>query len=110
MEDNEYNEGNTSIKRGRAQVRRKVDFPIFVWVVTILAGAMITISGYLFSELNYLRTEIASESAKSEGLQKELSARIESEREKNQLIREVIVEVKTELKNIREQLERASRK
>ena len=89
---------------------RKVDFGVFTWVITILSGVMLTISGYLFSEITTLRTEISTESAKSEGLQKELAARIESEREKNQLIREVLIEVKTELKNLREQLERNPRR
>lgn len=88
---------------------RKVDFHVFVWVISILAGAMITISGFLFEEVASLRTELVSESVKSEGLNKELAARIETERDRNQSIREVLAEIKTDIKNIKDTVERARR-
>jgi hypothetical protein len=75
--------------------RRKVDFPVFVWVITILSGAMLTISGYLFSEIAALRTAKA-----------ELGAKLEAEREKNTSILVTLAEIKGDIKNFTVQLDR----
>ncbi len=103
-EHKEYSEESQHVRS------RKVDFGVFVWVVSILSGAMLTISSYLFAEMGTLRTELASESARGEGIQKELAARIESEKDKGQLIREVLAEIRVELKNIKDVLDRGARR
>lgn len=66
------------------RVTRKVDFPVFVWTISILSGAMIVIAGYLFAEVT------------------SANARVDSLLRENQLMRESLVEVKTNLVNIKD--------
>ena len=90
-------------------IRRKVDFHVFVWVVSILSGMMLAISGYLFTEVASLRTAIVQESGQSEGQSKELAARLEAERDKSTSVLVTLAEIKGEIKLVRDQLERSAR-
>jgi hypothetical protein len=83
--------------------RRKVDFGVFIWTISILSGIMLAVSTYLFSEVTTLRTEVVS-------TVKEMSAKLEAEKEKNLQWREVLIEVRGELRSLREQLERGPRR
>lgn len=87
------------IKELKVRSTRKVDFGVFVWTISILSGAMLSVSGYLFSEVSSLRTEVVSST-------KEMTAKLEAEKEKNLQWREVLIEVRGELRNLREQIER----
>lgn len=85
--------------------RRKVDYPIFVWVITILSSVMLTISGYLFSEITRLRTDLAESAAENKGLVRELSARLDAEREKNTGILVTLAEIKGDVKLVKDKLD-----
>jgi hypothetical protein len=86
--------------------RRKVPFDVFVWVITILSSVMLMISGYLFSEVATLRTQIVQQSGQNEGQTKELAAKFEAEKEKGTSVLITLAEIKGELKRLGDQLER----
>ena len=67
----------------RRQEKRKVDYPIFVWVITILSGSMLAISSYLFTENGRLRTDYTGSISENRALIRELTVKLEGEREKN---------------------------
>lgn len=76
---------------------RKVPYQIFTWVVTILAGAMITIAGYLFKEFSELRTETNRELAIIEGRVRELDTKLDANSERGQTVRVDLAEIKATL-------------
>jgi hypothetical protein len=76
------------------QIRRKVDFPVFVWVITILSSVMLTISGYLFTELADNRASI-----------RELTAKLEAEKDKNISILVTLAEIKGNVQNIKDKVD-----
>lgn len=89
--------------------RRKVDFPVFVWVITILSGVMLSISSYLFSEITRLRTDLAESSGENKGLIRELAARLDAEREKNTGILVTLAEIKGDVKLVKDKLDAGRR-
>jgi hypothetical protein len=82
----------------RELIRRKVDFPVFAWVVGILASSMVVISGYLFTSIASERTARA-----------EMAAKFEAEREKNTAVLISLEQIKGDMRLMRDQLERAAR-
>jgi hypothetical protein len=90
-------------------IERKVAFSVFVWTISILAGAMLAISGYLFSEVAALRTAQAEGTAISDGRTRELAAKLEAEKEKNTAVLVSLAEIKGDIKLIKDQLERTTR-
>jgi hypothetical protein len=82
----------------REQVNRKVDTSVFTWTVTILSTGMITIGGYLFTELAGERVARA-----------ELGAKLEAEKEKNTAVLISLEQIKGDMRLMRDQLERSSR-
>jgi hypothetical protein len=93
----------------RDQVRRKVDYSVFTWAIGGLGASMLIISGYLFTENANLRTAIAELNGLSDGRVKELSAKLEAEKEKNTTVLVSLAEIKGDIKLIRDQLERQVR-
>ena len=91
-------------------IKRKVDFDIFTWVTTALASVMLVISGYLFSEITNLRTDLAESNAKNEGLVKELTAKLEAEKEKSTAVLVNLAEIKGDIKLVKDQLERVPKR
>ena len=78
---------------------RKVAFSVFVYVISILGGAMILISGFLFTEIASERTARA-----------ELAAKLDAEREKNTTVLISLERIAGDMRLIRDQLERTSRR
>jgi len=87
------------------QEKRKVDFDVFVWVITILSGTMLAISSYLFTELSSARTNIVELNGRNEGLIKELSARLDAEREKSTSVLITLEQIKGTVQNIKDKIE-----
>jgi len=87
-------------------IKRKVEFDVFVWVISILSSVMLMLSGYLFTETSSLRTVLAETNGRSDALAKELAARLDAEKEKNTGVLVTLAEIKGDLRNIRERLER----
>ncbi len=84
---------------------RKVDMGVFTWVITILSGVMLSISGYLFSEIAQLRTDLAEAAGENKALIRELGAKLEAERDKNTSILINITEIRGNIQNIKDKLE-----
>ena len=100
----------TETHEERAVRSRKVDFGVFVWTISILSGVMLSISGYLFSELNVLRVDQAESNAINKGLIRELSVKLDAEREKNTSVLITLAEIRGDIKLVKDQLERVPKR
>ena len=89
----------------REEISRKVDFNVFVWVITILSGTMLAIASYLFTEVATVRTDAAENNAIIRGSIKELTIKIDAYQEKNTSVLIALAEIKGDIKNIRDKLD-----
>ncbi len=78
---------------------RKVDTTVFTWTVTIISTVMIMIGGYLFTELAAERVARA-----------EIGAKLEAEKDKNTAVLIALEQIKGDMRLMRDQLERTSRR
>ena len=87
-------------------LQRKLDFSVFVWCMTALTSMTLTLAGFLFTEIAGARTTVAEIAGKCDAATKELTAKLDAERDKSGGVLVTLAEIKGDLRNIRERLER----